>query len=352
MDEDGFAFTPMSFLMIIPVLVIAISYGNIINEANLVGSIVIGGDVTYSAASTLFSAMQKGAGDAGRNSAYNATRKVIDDHSFFANGQSKTYVKNNVINALNTYIVNATLEVEQQTGREIYINGILIDDYSDAPFNSGNVYITQTDPYGFYVNIKGGIPIKIVQQDSDQVYELTTPDSSTYVSIQGLEDPYVWIYTKYRSSNVIYKYPYYTYSDTYGYDYYFDVTVDTDLNRLNHLWDCLNGTENPSTISPRPYYFGDPEGLSFFDRLEGKNTSTEPDEVKMSSFIIGDPLLEDHGTREISKIDHEYITGVRAYYILKIGNDEVTDPDGSFIYLSQYYGDFLGFDNNYLKKVK
>jgi len=36
---------------------------------------------------------------------------------------------------------------------------------------------------------------------------------------------------------------------------------------------------------------------------------------------------------DISKIDHEYITGVVAYYKLSIGNDEVTDPLGSYIYL-------------------
>lgn len=346
MDENGFAFTPMSFLMIIPVLIIAISYGNIIYEANLVGSIIIGGDVTYSAATTLFSAIQKGAGDAGRNAAYNATRKVIDNTAFLPSGTSKNYVRDNVINSLNTYIVNASLEVEKQTGRQIYINGILIDSYNDKPFNTNNVNITQNDPFGFYVNIKGGIPIKIVQQNSDQVYELKTPDSSTYVTIEGLEDPYVWIYSKYRSSNVIYKYNYSTYSTTYGYNYYFDQEVNDTDNRLYHLWDCLNGTDNPSTITPRPNYFPDPNGLSFFDRLEGKNTSTEDNSVKMSTFIIGDPLMEDHGRADISRIDHEYITGVVGTPIYIDGN-QITDPTGTIFYLSNTYKSFFGLSSSY-----
>jgi len=238
MDEKGFAFTPLTYLLIIPVLVIAISYGNIINEATLLGSLIIGGDVTYSSATTLFSAMEDGANDAGRNAAYNATRKVIDDTGFFASGTSKNYIRDNVITALNIHIVKTALMIENQTGRQIYINNIPINSYSDRPFNSSNVNITQTDPFGFYVNIKGGIPIKIVQQDKDQVYELKTPDMSSYVSIEGLEDPYIWIYTKYRTSNVIYKYEYATVIGT-TYDYYFDVSEDNDLNQLYHLQECL-----------------------------------------------------------------------------------------------------------------
>ncbi len=351
MDDKGFAFTPLSYLMIIPVLVIAISYGNIINEASTVGSLITGGDVTYTTATTLVSAIQKGAGDAGRNAAYNATRKVIDNTTFFASGTSKTYIQNNVINALNTYIVNATLEVEKQTGRKIYINGTLIDSYADKPFNSGNVHITQTEPFGFYVNVESGIPVKVVQQNTDQVYEFKLSNMSTYVTIEGLEDPYIWIYTKYRTSNVIYKYSYFTYTAAYGYEYFFDDSEDADNNRLYHLWDCLNGTDNPSSITPRPNYFPDPNGLSFFDRLEGKNTSTEPNTVKMSTFIIGDPLLENHGRADISRIDHEYFLSVVADYQLKIGNDELTDPLGTYIYLSSNYATFFQFDSKYLKKI-
>lgn len=347
MDDKGFAFTPLSLLMIIPVLIIAIAYGNIINEASSIGSLITGGDVTYTSATTIITSMQKGAADAGRNSAYNASRKVIDDNAFYASGTSKNDIRNRVITALNSHIVNTTLEVSRQTGRDIYINNILIDSYTDTPFTTSNVNITQTDPFGFYVNVKGGLPIKIVQKDKDQVYEIKTPAISSYVSIEGLEDPSIWIYTKYRSSNVIYSYPYYAYSPVYGPDFEFDVDVDKSENRIYHLWDCLNGTNNPSSITPRPYYFPDPNGLSFFDKLEGKNTSTEPDNTKMSTFIIGDPLLEDHGRADICRVDHDYFRSIIGTYTVRIGNDRMTDPLGSIFYLSDAYKNFFNLKNSY-----
>jgi len=34
MDEKGYAFTPLAFLLFIPVIIIALSYGNIVNELN------------------------------------------------------------------------------------------------------------------------------------------------------------------------------------------------------------------------------------------------------------------------------------------------------------------------------
>ncbi len=37
-----------------------------------------------------------------------------------------------------------------------------------------------------------------------------TPVRNIYVSIQGLEDPYIWVNTMERNSTVIYAYPYYT----------------------------------------------------------------------------------------------------------------------------------------------
>lgn len=347
MDEKGFAFTPLSFLLIIPVIVIAIAYGNIVNEANLIGSLIIGGDVTYTAATSIFTSIEKGAGDAGRNTAYNATRKVIDDTKFIAGGTSKTYITNNVINALNIHIVNTTLEVERQTGRQIYINNIPINSYSDKPFTTSNVNIYQTDPFGFYVNVQGGIPVKIEQQDKDQVYEVKTPNMTTYVSIQGLEDPYIWIYSKFRISSVIYKYPYYTYSPTYGAEYHFDTNVDIQQRRLHYLWECLNGTDNPNNITPRSYYFPDTSGLSFFDRLEGKNVSSETDNnVKMSTFILGDPLMEDHGRADISRLDHEYFTSVVGTAIL-LGSDPFTDSTGSIFYLSPFYLNKFSMSDHY-----
>lgn len=185
-----------------------------------------------------------------------------------------------------------------------------------------DVNITQDDPFGFKVNIRGGIPIRIVQKE--QVYEFRLPPTSAYVSIEGIEDPYIWINTKFRQSNVIYKYPYYATNGSYR-DYRMNESVDSD-SHLQNLWYCLNGTDNPSNITPRSYYFIDPDGLSFFDRLENRSESADPEYTRMSTFILEDPLLEDHnGDQHISKVDREYFLGI-ARTTIKVRNNVMYDP--------------------------
>ncbi len=358
MDEKGYAFTPMVFLLFIPIMIIAINFNGVVHEANMIASIAMGGDVTYSTVTNIVSAVEKGGQDAGRSAAYNATRHVIDKSSnlsdpdpFFDSGQSKTYIINQALPVLNAHVISICKDMESQTGREIYINNINITDYTTSTFSASDLTITQTEPFGFYINIKGGIPIKVVQKD--QVYEGTLPSISSYVSIRGMEDPYIWVNSKQRTSNIIYEYPYYR---DYEQQYFFADTVDVDNHRINFLWDCLNGTNNPSQITPRPYYFPDPTGLSFFDRLENKSvsTSTSDPSVRMSTFILGDPLKDEHSGNEIvSRLDHEYFsdvtTNVGPIYI-GTGKDKepMQDPSGTAVfYLSQTYKDFFGLDDWY-----
>jgi len=355
MDERGYAFTPLAFLLFIPVIVIALSYGSIVNELNDLSALAMGGDVTYNTATNIYSAMERGAGDAGRNGAYNATRNVIDNNAFMTD--SRSYITNNILNNMNDYVITACQRLEIETGRQIYINNISITNTTYQVFKPGDVSITQEDPFGFYVNIKGGIPIRVEQKD--QVYEGYTPQMKAYVSIEGIEDPYIWINSKERISTVIYKYPHFI-NDPLGNDYQFQFKSDPDRKRLHYLWECLNGTGNPSEIYPRPYYFIDPidsstnhlGGLSFFDRLENKTptTSTSASNTRMSTFIVGDPLQEDHGTEAISRLDHEYFAGVGGTPIyLGTGSNQIEmrepdtngTPNGAIFYLSQGYKDFF-----------
>jgi hypothetical protein len=354
MDEKGYTFTPLAFLLFIPVMIIAVSFNGIVHEANMIAAITMGGDVTFSAVTNVISAMEKGASDAGRNAAYNATRRVIDSanvngtNPFFASGQSKTYIINNILPVLNNHVITTCRQIENQTGREIYIKNIPITNYTNSTFNASDITITQTEPFGFYVNIKGGIPIKIVQKD--QVFEGTLPPTSSYVSIEGMEDPYIWVNSKFRQSNVFYKYPYYR---DYGNEYFFADTVDVDNHRLNFLWDCLNGTNNTGNITPRPYYFPNPwEGLTFFDRLENRSTSTDSNnKTWMSTFIIGDPLREDHGSEAVSRLDRDYFRNVPGS-LIEIGTGQnrepMQDPSGNAIfYLSPFYKDRFGLKDKY-----
>lgn len=348
-DEGGYVFTPMTVLLFIPIIIMAIAYADIVNEANMLAALATGGDVTITVVSSLYPDLEKAASDAGRNAAYNATRMVIDNatamdpNPFFEPNQSKIYIRNRVVDALNVYIINSTLTLERETGREIYINDISVNNYTSAVLTTNDVSITQEDPFGFYVTIRAGIPIKVVQKG--QSFEGKTPQLKAYVSIEGLEDPYIWINTKYRQSNVIYKYPYYATNGTY-YDYRLNETVDDD-GHLQYLWYCLDGTDNPSTITPRPYYIVDPSGLSFFDRLENRSSGTNS-VAGMSTFIIGDPLLEDHdGNQYISKIDREYFAGISGSTI-KVRGHPFYDPLGAPFCLSDFYKELLGLaKNNY-----
>lgn len=315
MDEKGYTFTPLTVLLFIPIMIVAIAYGNIATEANMLANLAIGGDVTVTIASSVLTNIEKGANDGGRNSAYNATRAVIDNSSvdsvynpFFTNGTSRNYVLQRTISSINTQVISSAQKLEQSTGREIFVNNIPVTNYTTALFNNSSVYITQTDPFGFYVNVKGGIPIRIVQKG--QTYQTSTPTIKTYVTLQGLEDPYIWVNTKFRISDVINSYPYYTNYPTYGPEYHFQEYVDNKVPRLDFLFDCLNGTNNPSNITPRPYYVPDSRGLSFFDRLENRSVSADNVSNRMSTFILNDVLNEEHNSSAVSIVDWEYFKGV------------------------------------------
>ncbi len=353
MDDKGYAFTPLAFLLFIPIIILAVSFGDITNELNGLSAIAIGGDVTYTTANNIFVAIEKGAADSGRNSAYNATRKVIDERVFFTD--SRSYIKTNVLNNMNDYVIASCQKMEVETGRQIYINNISITNSTYQTFYPNDVTITQEDPFGFYVNIRGGIPIRVEQKD--QVFESVTPPTKVYVSIEGLEDPYVWLNTKNRISTVMYKYPYYSrfeLSIPNGDPYGFHIGLDTDKKKLHRLWECMNGTGNPSEIYPRPYYFVDTHGLSFFDRLENKtnNTSGSAPATKMSTFILGDPLNEDHKNTNTSRLDHEYFDNIAGTPIM-IGNGQgvpmleadASGPNGPIFYLSTAYKILLNLNN-------
>lgn len=364
MDEKGYTITPMAFLLLIPIVIFAVAFGDIVNEINQYSTVTIGSDVTGGTVSSIYWAIEDGAGDAGQYAAYNVTRKVIDDQAFLSN--SKAEVRRVVTQQLNLHVVDSCSKLSKETGRDIYINGVLIPTNTTNTtipdtFNESDVEVTQVDaygngdPYGFYVVVKSGVPIKVVQED--QVYEGTLPEIRGYASIEKMEDPYIWINTHFRQRNVIYAYPYYE-VDYYGRNYHFDESVSISQVKIQYLWDCLNGTGNDQNISALPQYFPDPYGLNFFERLQGGQISGENSETRLSTFIIGNPLSDVYQGRTISALDHEYFAGVPGTSITLGKNPSVTfnDPLGKPFYLSEssYYGGpsggyktFLGLDSNY-----
>jgi len=352
MDDKGYAFTPFALLLMIPVIIIAVAYGNILNELNMISGLAIGGDVTLTTAVNVFSAMEMGAQDSGRNGAYNATRKVIDERKFFQkntpDSTSKEYIKIQIWRSMNEHVIQVCRDLEYETGREIYLNDISITNNTLEVVHLDEISITQENPYGFYINVEGGLPIKVIQQG--QVYEGFTPPIKVPVSIQGLEDPYIWLNTEYNQTNLYFTYP--EYDDGAAEPYNFDRYIDNDGKKLQFLWYCINGTGNPSQIGPRSYYFPDPYGLTFFDRLENRtnDTSTGPTDAKFTSFINGDPLFNSRGTSQVSHVDHEYLTYPTwnpSVTTIKVRGTTFTDPTGNLFYISQNYLDFFDLETNY-----
>ncbi len=359
MDDRGYTFTPLALLLMVPVILFAVSYGDIVDELNALSALAIGGDVTSNIGVTLVKAVQDDAYDAGRNSAFNATKIVINSFQLIEGNNpwlpdSRAYVESRTVSLLNNNLTTTCRVLENQTGRNITINGVPVDPNSNAsinifqntnPSSPGYVDIYQTDPFGFYVNVTG---VPVVVSQNNQMSQFTTPSQNVYVSIEGLEDPYIWVYTKARNTSVIYHYPQY---DAVNKNYRLNVTVDTTGN-LSYLKECLIG-QNVSVYSqwgPRPFYIVDPHGLSFFDRLDGKtnNTATSPVAARMSTFIIYDPTAEEHpNIWNISCIDHEYFENIQGTPVQTnragVGLRNMTCPgSGKIFYLSSRYKGYLG----------
>ncbi len=353
MDEKGYTFTPLVFLLIIPVVIVAASYSDISNEINMISQIAIGGDVTYSTANNIITTIEKSAKDSGRNAAYNATRIVIDNEAkmmtdpFFNKtppNDSRTYIKARIVDGLNINTIETCKKLEAETGRQIFINNIPINNFTTSIFSINDIEINQTDPYGFNVKVKQGIPIMVIQKDQNFT-GYTPKDIVVYVSIIGLEDPYIWVNTKDRRSTIIDKYPFYTSFDS---EYHFDDSFNN--TGLFKMWDCLNGTNNTSGIALRPNYFPDARGLTFFDRLENRdnNTSLGPNSAKMSTFVLGNPLSELYFPTTASCVDHEYFKKIPGTSITV--NGIIFDdpwPGHTPVYISDTYKGYFKIKSTY-----
>jgi hypothetical protein len=368
MDDKGYAFTPMAFLLLIPVIIIAVAFSGLVNEVNSLSLIAIGGDVTSTVASNVVKTIKEDTADAGRNASFLATRQVIDSYSssqnnnpFFGGSQnptdSRSYIENRTLIALNLNLTNTCRELEKQTGRDIIINGNPIDVNGTGTINifqPANMDITQSDPYGFNITLSS-VPVKIIQNSTtqNQSFEFNTPPMNVYISVERLEDPYIWVNTLGRNSSVIFRYPYYTSSFIGGNaSTKYRMGEQASSGKLQFLNQSLVG---PNTVAfgYMPFYFPDEHGLSFFDRLENRtnNTSISNATARMSTFILWDPVWENiPGKNMSSYLDHEYFAGIQGTRITTTHSGvvtAVTDPTGRVFYLSSTYKVNLGLFDNY-----
>ncbi len=364
MEDKGYVFTPLTFLLFIPVIILAVSFSGIVNEVNMISSIVIGGDVTAEVANNVVEDIQEDTADAGRNSAFMATKTVINNYNlhndpFFGTSpgtDSRSYIESNTLTLINQNITNTCRVIEQQTGRTIIINGFTIDANGTSSyqiFASSNMNITQSDPFGFNITLTS-IPVTIIQNSTtnNQTFTFNTPNMNVYISITQLEDPYIWVNTYGHNSSVIYPYPYYTASSSViggnnsSIYHMGDQVSKGNLNYLNQtLWGAV-----PSNYMP--YYFPDVHGLTFFDRLENRtnDTSLGPNSAKMSTFVLWNPNYQNMPGYTPSYLDHEYFEGINGTPITTTHNGvvtNVTDPVGNVFYLSSTYQGILGLFSNY-----
>ena len=365
MDDKGYAFTPLVLLLFIPIIIIGVSFSGIVNELNSLSSIVIAGDVTTTVGSNVVKAIKDDTADAGRNAAYTATRSVIDNYNgnnnpFFGKSSpsdSRTYIMTNTLTMLNQNVTNTCRVLEQQTGRNITINGIAIiqTDTSSVPiFNSSNINITESDPFGFNITLTS-VPVIITQNgtSNNQSFSFNTPPMNVYVSISRLEDPYIWINTYARNSSVIIPYPYYTQSSNLLVNNASNIYHFADkasAGKLSYLNEELIGSNETAGFGYMPYYFPDPHGLSFFDRLENRtnDTSSSPTSARMSTFILWNPVWENIPGYTPSYIDHEYFAGINGTQINTNHSGAltpVTDPLGNTFFLSATYKSLLGLNS-------
>ncbi len=87
-----------------------------------------------------------------------------------------------------------------------------------------------------------------------------------------------------------------------------------------------------------PQYFPNPDGLNFFERLQGSQIAGEQADTRLSTFVVGDPLSDIHQGKTISAVDIEYfaeppVTGTR----IMLRNNEYLDSRGAVFYLSTTY---------------
>ena len=54
MDEKGYTITPVALLLMIPVIILAVAFGDVVDEVNQFSTITIGSDVTEGTVSAVY----------------------------------------------------------------------------------------------------------------------------------------------------------------------------------------------------------------------------------------------------------------------------------------------------------
>ncbi len=298
MNNKAFVFSGMALLLVLPVLIMAASFTDVVKTGNMGVSLNLRADRVFQVKTDLEETVVSASISSGRYNAHQATLNLslkfeeltqetgleyASQHSFYTDPEvsasdSKTVIEENIRNSINNAL------------------GEVIADYSSSGvniiINNGNnvtgpdISINQTEPFTFIVGIDS-MPLYI--DFGFTTYNGTLNSVTAVVPLEGLMDPYIFVKTKGRSTNRIFESPYgnnissFLYNDTVG---------------------------SGSSLNPRPYYHNNTEGLSFFCKLDGKTSAacTDIDASKMETFVLGDPLSQ----TSASVVDHQYFVNAPA----------------------------------------
>ena len=250
-----------------------------------------------------------------------------------------------------------TEDFEEKTGMEITVKcEQAVDPNSEIdpdtnPIAQGKIGILQIDPWGFYIYAN--------PDDSDEPYDQTSnrlkrnedgvfPEEKKfkfrveirkgpspveyvieemeidpiYVSIEGLEDPFLWIKSEGWYRDVIRRSPFTPYTKgelesnpDYG-------RLDEEISEihpgvysLQRLWSDIIGSGDAENLLP--YYHQSPDGLSFFCRLEGGHYN--PSEEEFECHLAYNPNTgEVQNFDDPTEIDEPWIPlGIETFVFMK-----------------------------------
>ena len=353
--ERGFVFSGATLMLAIPAIILAAYFMNALEYGSYGISISMRADVVFYIQNDLKETETTALENCGRYITFMTIKNMTDrfdtllseygatvakSRGFFPyadmDGEgrsSEVYVRDKIAECVNDALISALRQLSNKTGMVIIIKD---NSTTMAALNgTGNliersdITLMQYDPWGFNLTL-ASFPLLIMNEEKKIFYNTSLPTSKAYVSIEDLQDPYIYINSEARSSNKIER-------SIFLYD------LDSDgasNNIINPFYIVLIGSGSES--EPRPYYYQADDGISFFGRLNGGTEPYADSSLRIETFVTGNPLELD----STSLIDHYYFSGIAGDPIC-INDTYFTDPLGNVVYIDDTHLSFYGLNRSY-----
>ncbi|MFQ5975443.1 MAG: CARDB domain-containing protein [Candidatus Hydrothermarchaeales archaeon] len=345
--KSAFVFTGMSFLLVIPAIMLAASFAGMVRYGEAGREIALESDVVYYVSKDVRETILEITLKSGRWETHQATKLVIDTyvnltrttnksyakaHSFFPDTEVDpqgrnitTYLLDKIIETMNQGMNDTIDELERRSGKEIIFN--------DGNEITDELIINQTDPWGFYISL-AEMPLRVTG-GGGPAFNTTLPASDVYITFEGLEDPYITVMSEANAFSRVYRSPYEPYNGSYD--------ENVSQAKLENLYTALIGSGTEDNPIPYYHYFGDStrdDGISFFSRLEGNSTNRS---YKIETFLIGNVLGNQSAA---TRVDHGYFSNTAGSEI-EVCLRDFEDPLGNVFYIDDVHLSYYGLERNY-----